>query len=117
MYSQISSQSDSEKPKKSKDVGRVKKKSSTGSSKSNVSSTHEKKNAVDKQTKQNALKNYKKLYINDSTVVKNMIFTDIYADKGRYTGEANAKKLPHGRGELTYDHGLVQHGNWVSGYV
>jgi len=46
-----------------------------------------------------------------------MIFTDVYADKGRYTGEVNAKKLPHGRGELTYDHGLVQHGNWVSGYV
>ena len=130
VYSQISSQSEkskskktpsrrektsSENPKKSKDVGRVQKKSS--SSKSNVSSTPEKKNAVDKQTKQKALSDYKKIYNNDSTVVKNMIFTDVYADKGRYTGEVNAKKLPHGRGELTYDHGLVQHGNWVSSYI
>ena len=40
------------------------------------------------------MSDYKKIYNNDSTVVKNMIFTDVYADKGRYTGEVNAKKLP-----------------------
>lgn len=33
---------------------------------------------------------------------------------GRYTGEVNENKLPHGVGEITYDHGLVQEGKWVS---
>lgn len=64
--------------------------------------------------KQQALKDYKELFKTHAHVVKNMIFVDFYGDKGRYTGEVNEKKQPHGTGEITYDHGLVQEGKWVS---
>ena len=47
-------------------------------------------------------------------VVKNMRFVDFYGDPGRYSGEVNEKKMPHGLGEMTYDHGLIQGGKWVS---
>ena len=42
---------------------------------------------------------------------------DFYGDNGRYTGEVNDKKLPHGVGQITYDHGLVQEGKWVDGVL
>ena len=43
-----------------------------------------------------------------------MRFVDYYGDPGRYTGEVNDANMPHGMGEITYDHGLVQGGKWVS---
>jgi hypothetical protein len=46
--------------------------------------------------------------------VKGMRFVDYYGDPGRYTGEVNDAYMPHGMGEMTYDHGLVQGGKWVS---
>ena len=46
--------------------------------------------------------------------VKGMTFVDYYGDPGRYTGEVNDANMPHGMGEITYDHGLVQGGKWVS---
>lgn len=46
--------------------------------------------------------------------VKGMRFVDYYGDPGRYTGEVNDANMPHGMGEMTYDHGLVQGGKWVS---
>jgi hypothetical protein len=42
-----------------------------------------------------------------------MRFVDYYGDPGRYTGEVNDVNMPHGMGEMTYDHGLVQDGKWV----
>eukprot|EP00580_Thalassiosira_gravida_P012274 CAMPEP_0201632176 /NCGR_PEP_ID=MMETSP0493-20130528/5900_1 /ASSEMBLY_ACC=CAM_ASM_000838 /TAXON_ID=420259 /ORGANISM="Thalassiosira gravida, Strain GMp14c1" /LENGTH=341 /DNA_ID=CAMNT_0048103641 /DNA_START=865 /DNA_END=1887 /DNA_ORIENTATION=+ len=64
-----------------------------------------------KPNKQAALRDYKALY-NTAHVVKNMMFIDLYGDRGRYTGEVNDQKIPHGLGVMTYDHGLMQEGNW-----
>lgn len=66
--------------------------------------------------KVDALREYKKLY-NTAQVVKNMLFVDFYGDRGRYTGEVNERKMPHGNGEITYDHGLVQEGKWLNGVL
>lgn len=67
--------------------------------------------------RQNALLAYKQLYNSSARVVKNMIFEDIHGKLGRYTGEVNELKLPHGMGDVIYDNGLVKGGNWVSVYV
>jgi hypothetical protein len=64
--------------------------------------------------RQNALLAYKQLYNSTARVVKNMIFEDIHGKLGRYTGEVNELKLPHGMGDIVYDNGLTQGGNWVS---
>jgi hypothetical protein len=64
--------------------------------------------------RQNALLAYKQLYNSSARVVKNMIFEDIHGKLGRYTGEVNESKLPHGMGDIIYDNGLKQGGNWVS---
>mmetsp|Transcript_30436 Transcript_30436/g.64435 ORF Transcript_30436/g.64435 Transcript_30436/m.64435 type:complete len:537 (+) Transcript_30436:251-1861(+) len=69
------------------------------------------------EQKRNALKEYKELYNNAAQVVKNMVFVDFYGDRGRYTGEVNGQKMPHGNGEITYDHGLVQGGTWSRGVL
>ena len=63
--------------------------------------------------KQAALREYKELYNTKAPIVKNMIFVDFYGDRGRYTGEVDDNKMPHGSGEIQYDHGLVQEGKWV----
>lgn len=67
--------------------------------------------------RQKALLAYKQLYNSSARVVKNMIFEDIHGKLGRYTGEVNESKLPHGMGNVIYDDGLVNRGNWVSDYV
>jgi len=67
--------------------------------------------------KQGALKDYKDLYNTASSIVKSMIFIDFYGDSGRYTGEVNEHKVPHGLGEIIYDHGLVQEGEWTNGIL
>jgi hypothetical protein len=64
--------------------------------------------------RQNALLAYKQLYNSTARVVKNMIFEDIHGKLGRYTGEVNELKLPHGMGDIVYDSGFTQGGNWVS---
>lgn len=69
------------------------------------------------QKKQEALRDYKSLYNTSAHVVKNMLFHDFYGDTGRYTGEVNAQTVPHGIGEITYDHGLVQEGIWTNGVL
>jgi len=76
---------------------------------------------MNNETKQNpkkqaALRDYKALY-NTAHVVKNMLFTDLYGDRGRYTGEVNDQTFPHGLGSMTYDHGLMQEGNWINGVL
>jgi len=76
---------------------------------------------INNETKQNpnkqaALRDYKALY-NTAHVVKNMLFVDLYGDRGRYTGEVNDQRIPHGLGSMTYDHGLIQEGNWINGVL
>jgi hypothetical protein len=69
---------------------------------------------------QQQIDEYRDLYtdvfpiILETKTVKNMKFVDFYGDPGRYTGEVNEARMPHGMGEMTYDHGLVQGGKWVS---
>lgn len=63
--------------------------------------------------RQRALKEYKDLY-ESAKVVKNMVFVDVHGDSGRYTGDVNEFRMPHGMGNIIYEHGLVQGGKWVS---
>eukprot|EP01082_Thalassiosira_pseudonana_P008145 g7355.t1 g7355 contig24:423783-424819(-) len=63
------------------------------------------------------MKEYRDLYTSTLLTVKNMKFIDFYGDPGRYTGEVNEKKMPHGMGVQTYDHGLVQEGKWTNGIL
>lgn len=65
------------------------------------------------QYRQRALKEYKDLY-ESAKVVKNMMFIDVHGDAGRYTGDVNEFRMPHGQGNIIYEHGLVQGGKWVS---
>lgn len=98
--------------------GEIRKEKNTTSSNGSVKASIPNNEITEKQKKheqkQTALKDYKNLYNNAATVVKNMVFVDFFGDRGRYTGEVNGDKIPHGKGEITYDHGLVQEGNWVS---
>ena len=76
----------------------------------------------DKEKDNQSLREYRELYQAIATqekkkVVKSMKFIDFYGDPGRYSGEVNDQQMPHGMGEITYDHGLVQGGNWVSNYT
>lgn len=66
-----------------------------------------------RQRSQRALKEYKDLY-ESAKVVKNMVFVDVHGDSGRYTGDVNEFRMPHGMGNIIYEHGLVQGGKWVS---
>jgi len=53
---------------------------------------------------------------NGAKTVRKMKWMDYYGDPGEYTGEIDAKtKMPHGRGAMRYDHGLVQEGRWMGG--
>ena len=64
--------------------------------------------------RQQALREYKDMYNSIARVVKNMIFEDASGDLGRYTGEVNGEKIPHGMGNVVYVNGLVKGGKWVS---
>ncbi len=100
----------------SNDKSKMKTKEKREKQKNGTGSSSKEKGVADKQSsekKQAALKEYKDLY-NTAQVVKNMMFVDFYGDRGRYTGEVNEDKMPHGYGQITYDHGLVQEGKWVS---
>ncbi|KAL7502482.1 hypothetical protein ACHAWX_000499, partial [Stephanocyclus meneghinianus] len=72
---------------------------------------------------QQQMDQYRDLYtdvfpvILETKTVKNMKFVDFYGDAGRYTGEVNEARMPHGMGEMTYDHGLVQGGKWTNGVL
>lgn len=60
---------------------------------------------------------YVYLHNTPTKVVNDLPFVDLKGDAGKYTGEVNDKLLPHGQGCLTYDHGLVQDGNWTNGFI
>lgn len=49
-------------------------------------------------------------------VVRKMKWLDYYGDPGEYSGEVDTTAmLPHGRGSMKYDHGLVSEGCWANG--
>ena len=81
--------------------------------KSQPSSSQKQPSQRPQQQQPDLYKEYCELYNASAKVVKNMKFIDFYGDPGRYTGEVNDQKMPHGMGEMTYDHGLVQEGKWV----
>lgn len=56
--------------------------------------------------------------INDGPSIKKvrkMKWMDYYGDPGEYTGEINSSSMPHGKGSMKYDHGLIQDGMWANG--
>ena len=54
---------------------------------------------------------------NAKTNVRGMEWTDLNGDSGRYTGEVNSSKLPHGFGIMKYDFGLIAEGDWNGGIL
>ncbi len=63
------------------------------------------------------MEEYANLHYTSAKVVKDLPFVDLSGDAGKYTGEVNDKLLPHGKGCLTYHHGLVQEGKWTNGFI
>jgi len=52
----------------------------------------------------------------DVKTVRKMKWMDYYGDPGQYSGEVDVRtNMPHGRGAMRYDHGLVQDGRWTGG--
>lgn len=51
------------------------------------------------------------------TNTRGMEWTDLNGDSGRYTGEVNNDQLPHGKGIMRYDFGLIAEGEWVNGIL
>lgn len=54
---------------------------------------------------------------NEKINVRGMEWSDINGQSGRYTGEANKDRIPHGRGQMKYDYGLIADGRWVNGVL
>jgi hypothetical protein len=54
---------------------------------------------------------------NAKTNVRGMEWTDLNGDSGRYTGEINSSRLPHGFGVMKYDFGLIAEGDWNNGIL
>ncbi|KAK1734398.1 hypothetical protein QTG54_014905 [Skeletonema marinoi] len=52
-----------------------------------------------------------------SKKVNGLPWSDYNGQSGRYTGEVNEQYLPHGRGEMVYDKGLVSAGIWYNGVL
>ncbi|EED87704.1 predicted protein [Thalassiosira pseudonana CCMP1335] len=54
---------------------------------------------------------------NEKMNVRGMEWTDLNGDTGRYTGEVNSDKLPHGSGIMKYNFGLIAEGEWINGVL
>jgi len=54
---------------------------------------------------------------NDKTHVRGMEWVDLNGDSGRYTGEVSKDEVPHGKGIMKYDLGLIAEGDWVNGML
>ncbi len=52
-----------------------------------------------------------------TTRVYGMEWVDFKGMSGKYTGAINKDEIPHGRGKLCYDFGLIAEGNWVNGVL
>jgi len=53
----------------------------------------------------------------EKTNVRGLDWTDLNGGSGRYTGEVDNDQLPHGRGVMKYDYGLIAEGEWVHGVL
>ena len=49
--------------------------------------------------------------------VNGLPWSDYNGQSGRYTGEVNDEYMPHGRGEMVYDRGVVSSGIWYKGVL
>ncbi|KAL7470330.1 hypothetical protein ACHAXS_010562 [Conticribra weissflogii] len=49
--------------------------------------------------------------------VNGLPWSDYNGQSGRYTGEVNDQYLPHGKGEMVYDRGVVTAGVWYNGVL
>ena len=49
--------------------------------------------------------------------VRGMEWTDLNGDSGRYTGQVNNDQLPHGKGVMRYDFGLIAEGEFRNGVL
>jgi hypothetical protein len=54
---------------------------------------------------------------NQKVNVRGMEWSDISGQSGRYSGEVNKDRIPHGRGIMKYDYGLIADGRWVNGVL
>ena len=52
----------------------------------------------------------------DKTYVRGLVWVDLNCDAGRYTGEVK-DEIPHGKGIMKYDFGLIVEGEWVNGVL
>lgn len=52
---------------------------------------------------------------NTAKKVRKMKWMDYFGDPGEYTGEIDGDNMPHGKGSMKYDHGLIQEGMWSKG--
>jgi len=55
--------------------------------------------------------------VGDKTNVRGMEWTDLNGDSGRYTGQVNSDRLPHGEGIMKYSYGLIAEGEWTNGVL
>ena len=55
--------------------------------------------------------------VNEKSNVRGMEWMDFKGQSGRYTGEVNQDKIPHGNGVMRYDFGLIAEGEWVRGVL
>jgi hypothetical protein len=53
----------------------------------------------------------------EKTNVRGMEWTDFNGSSGRYTGEVNNDRLPHGRGIMKYSYGLIAEGEFNNGVL
>jgi len=49
--------------------------------------------------------------------VNGLPWSDYNGQSGRYTGEVNDQYLPHGKGEMVYDRGVITAGVWYNGVL
>lgn len=55
--------------------------------------------------------------VNEKSNVRGMEWIDFKGQSGRYSGEINQDKIPHGNGIMRYDFGLIAEGEWVRGIL
>lgn len=52
-----------------------------------------------------------------NNVVHGMAWIDRFGKAGQYTGDVNEHSVPHGKGMMKYDFGLIAEGEWVNGIL
>jgi hypothetical protein len=52
-----------------------------------------------------------------NNTVHGMAWIDRFGKAGQYTGDVNEHSVPHGKGLMKYDFGLIAEGEWVNGIL